>query len=181
MDKKQIKCKACGTVLSNIYGSVEDPQLAPENGNSKELYPNNKNDMACYFCGPACVSKFTSMTKWNGDKGIDGLNDYTDGNESKASEVVKDKYGNSNLIIDVARHISQKSRDNMKDSDFLYPKTRSYPIKTAADVKSAISAFGRGKNGDSYDTFIHKLWNKAKSLGLESAIPESTRKEHNLS
>jgi hypothetical protein len=37
--------------------------------------------------------------------------------------------------------------------------------------------------GMSYDAFIKKLYQKAKSKGPEfvSAIPEKTRKEHNLS
>jgi hypothetical protein len=37
--------------------------------------------------------------------------------------------------------------------------------------------------GMSYDTFIKKLYQKAKSKGPEfvAAIPDSTKKEHNLS
>ena len=167
MDKKQIKCKACGTVLSNIYGSVEDPQLAPENGNTKELYPNNKNDMACYFCGPACVSKFTSMTKWNGDEGIKDMNDFTDG--SLASE--KDKYGNEHLIVDIARYISTKDRNKMKDSEFVDSKRRSFPIKTCEDIHAAISSWGRYKGSMSFSEFKEKITRKAHEMGC--TLPKS--------
>lgn len=73
-----------------------------------------------------------------------------------------------------------KNRSDLEDSDFLYPETHSFPIMTCQDVKDAISNFGRGKQSDSYETFLQKLHRKAKSKGLEDCIPESTRKEHNL-
>ncbi len=74
-----------------------------------------------------------------------------------------------------------KKRSDLKDSDFLFPDTRSYPIKTAQDVRDAINNYGRGNHGLSYEQFIHKLWQKAKSKGLQSGVPEATRKKYNLS
>lgn len=73
-------------------------------------------------------------------------------------------------------------RSNLKDSDFLFPETRSFPIVSPQDVRDAISNFGRMKGDMSYDTFIKKLYQKAKSKGPEfvAAIPESTKKEHKL-
>jgi hypothetical protein len=176
MDKKQIKCKACGTVLSNIYGSVEDPQLVPENGNTKELYPDNKNDQACYFCGPACVSKFTSMTKWNGDKGIKNLNDYTDGSVQEE----KDKYGNKNLVLDIAgASISQKKRNSLDSSDFLFPSKKSFPIISPKSITNALKDWGRSDVGGTYEAFVHKLYNfvKRKHPDWLSHFPEETLKK----
>jgi hypothetical protein len=74
-------------------------------------------------------------------------------------------------------------RSELKDSDFLFPEDRSFPIVSPQDVRDAISNFGRMKKGMSYDAFIKKLYRKAKSKGPEfvAAIPESTKKEHNLS
>jgi len=74
-------------------------------------------------------------------------------------------------------------RSELKDSDFLFPETRSFPIVSPQDVRDAISNFGRMKGDMTYDAFIKKLYNKAKSKGPEfiAAIPESTKKEHNLS
>jgi len=76
-----------------------------------------------------------------------------------------------------------KKRSTLKDSDFLFPEDRSFPIVSPQDVRDAISNFGRMKKAISYDTFIKKLYKKAKSKGPEfvAAIPESTKKEHNLS
>lgn len=74
-----------------------------------------------------------------------------------------------------------KKRSDLKDSDFLFPATRSFPIVTEQDVKDAISNFGRMKGSMSYEAFLKKLYQKAKSKGLEGGIPDSTKKKYNLS
>jgi len=71
-------------------------------------------------------------------------------------------------------------RSELKDSDFLFPEDRSFPIVTTQDVRDAINNFGRMKKSMNYEAFIHKLWQKAKSKGLQSGIPESTREKYNL-
>lgn len=76
-----------------------------------------------------------------------------------------------------------KTRSQLKDSDFLFPEKRSFPIVTPQDVRDAINNYGRMGEVMSYDAFIKKLYNKAKNKGpaFVAAIPEKTRKEHNLS
>ena len=76
-----------------------------------------------------------------------------------------------------------QKRSDLKDSDFLFPETRSFPIVSPQDVRDAISNFGRMKGNMTYDAFIKKLYKKAKSKGADfvAAIPEKTKKEHNLS
>jgi hypothetical protein len=76
-----------------------------------------------------------------------------------------------------------KKRSQLKNSDFLFPDKRSFPIVSPQDVRDAINNYGRMGGGMSYDVFIKKLYQKAKSKGPEfvAAIPEKTRKEHNLS
>lgn len=71
-------------------------------------------------------------------------------------------------------------RSELKDSDFLFPEDRSFPLTTNKDVRDAINNFGRMKKAMSYESFIKKLWQKAKSKGLESGVPESTREKYNL-
>jgi len=74
-----------------------------------------------------------------------------------------------------------KKRSELKDSDFLFPEDRSFPITTTQDVRDAINNFGRMKKAMSYEAFIKKLWNKAKSKGLQTGIPKSTIEKYNLS
>ena len=74
-----------------------------------------------------------------------------------------------------------QKRSELKDSDFLFPEDRSFPITTTQDVRDAINNFGRMKKAMSYETFIKKLWNKAKSKGLQAGVPKSTVEKYNLS
>lgn len=74
-----------------------------------------------------------------------------------------------------------KKRSELKDSDFLFPDSRSFPIMTEQDVRDAISNFGRMKGSMSYEVFLKKLYKKAKSKGLEGGIPDSTKKKYSLS
>jgi hypothetical protein len=74
-------------------------------------------------------------------------------------------------------------RSELKDSDFLFPDKRSFPIVSPEDVRDAINNFGRMSGDIPYETFIKKLYNKAKSKGPEfvNAIPNSTRDKYKLS
>lgn len=76
-----------------------------------------------------------------------------------------------------------KKRSELKDSDFLFPEDRSFPIVSPSDIRDAISNYGRMSGKMTYDAFIKKLYQKAKSKGADfvAAIPEKTKKEHNLS
>ena len=73
-------------------------------------------------------------------------------------------------------------RSDLKDSDFLFPETRSFPIVTPQDVKDAISSFGRMKGNMSYEAFLRKLYNKCKSKGPEfvAALPEASKEQLGL-
>lgn len=70
-----------------------------------------------------------------------------------------------------------KKRSELKDSDFLFPETRSFPITTPADVKDAISNYGRMSGKMSYDVFLRKLYNMCKRKGPEfvAALPEKSK------
>lgn len=70
-----------------------------------------------------------------------------------------------------------QKRSELKDSDFLFPATRSFPIVTPQDIPDAISNFGRMKGQMSYDTFLKKLYNMAKRKGPEfvAAFPQATK------
>lgn len=72
-----------------------------------------------------------------------------------------------------------KKRSDLKDSDFLFPQTRSFPIVTPQDIPDAISNFGRMKGNMSYDAFLKKLYNMAKKKGPEfiSAIPDASKEK----
>jgi hypothetical protein len=76
-----------------------------------------------------------------------------------------------------ATRFGGKKRSDLKDSDFLFPEDRSFPIVVPKDVKDAIRNFGRTNKNISYDAFIKKLYNKAKNKGPEfvAAIPKATK------
>lgn len=70
-----------------------------------------------------------------------------------------------------------KKRSELKDSDFLFPDSRSFPIVTTRDVADAISNFGRMKGDMSYDAFLKKLYEFAKKKGPEfvKALPMASK------
>jgi hypothetical protein len=70
-------------------------------------------------------------------------------------------------------------RSDLKDSDFLFPETRSFPIVSPVDIPDAISNFGRMKGQMSYDSFLKKLYNMAKRKGPEfvAALPKATKEK----
>lgn len=91
-----------------------------------------------------------------------------------------------NSISETVSSAAQKTykgqkRSNLKDSDFLFPETRSFPIVTPNDVPDAISNFGRMKGKMSYDAFLKKLYNKIKNKpDFVAALPEATKQQLGL-
>lgn len=84
----------------------------------------------------------------------------------------------SNYVSDAAQKTYKgKKRSELKDSDFLFPETRSFPIVSPRDIPDAISNFGRMKGEMSYDAFLKKLYNMAKRKGPEfvAALPKATK------
>ncbi len=75
-----------------------------------------------------------------------------------------------------------KKRSNLKDSDFLFPAKRSFPIATPADVTDAVSNFGRMSGNMSYDEFKRKLVSFVKKKGAKfvGALPNTIKKEFDL-
>ena len=75
-----------------------------------------------------------------------------------------------------------KKRSNLKDSDFLFPAKRSFPIVTPADVPDAVSNFGRMSGNLSYDEFKRKLvsFTKKKGSKFVAALPNTIKKEFDL-
>lgn len=90
-----------------------------------------------------------------------------------------------NRFYDILKNLSEaaqktydgQKRKDLKDSDFLFPETRSFPIVTPQDVKDAISNFGRMKGQMSYDAFLKKLFNMCKRKGQKfiDALPEASK------
>lgn len=70
-----------------------------------------------------------------------------------------------------------QKRSELKDSDFLFPETRSFPIVSPSDIPDAISNFGRMKGTMTYEAFLQKLYKFAKKKGPEfvAALPKATK------
>ena len=86
-----------------------------------------------------------------------------------------------NSVNETLANAGQK-RSELKDSDFLFPETRSFPIVSPQDVPDAISNFGRMKGQMSYDAFLKKLYNMAKRKGPEfvAALPKASKEQLGL-
>ena len=70
-----------------------------------------------------------------------------------------------------AERFGGKKRGALKDSDFLDPKRRSFPVMSCKDVKDAISTWGLYKGPMSFDQFKSKL--KSKASKLSCPLPKS--------
>jgi len=72
-----------------------------------------------------------------------------------------------------AERYGGKKRSDLKDSDFLDPKRRSFPVVSCQDVKDAVSSWGRYKGSMTFEQFKAKLTRRAKKLGCESSLPKA--------
>jgi hypothetical protein len=110
--------------------------------------------------------------------------------KARAADAVKlsrrTQFGLDTLEIDIEeaaqKFFGGKKRSNLKDSDFLFPGKRSFPIATPADVPDAVSNFGRMSGNMSYDEFKKKLVSFVKKKGTKfvAALPNTIKKEFDL-
>jgi hypothetical protein len=90
------------------------------------------------------------------------------------SKKMKPKKSYAQILMDIAaERFGGKKRSALKDSDFLDPKRRSFPVMSAQDVKDAVSSWGRYKGSMTFDEFKAKLTRRAKKIGAENALPKS--------
>lgn len=66
-------------------------------------------------------------------------------------------------------------RDELKDSDFVFPDERKFPIVTPDDVPDAVSSWGRYKGSKSFDEFKSRLTALCRRKGASflAKLPES--------
>ena len=76
-----------------------------------------------------------------------------------------------------AERYGGKKRSELKDSDFMDPKRRSFPVMSCQDVSDAVSAWGRYKGSMTFEEFKVKLTQRAKSLDCEASLPEKWKEE----
>ena len=79
----------------------------------------------------------------------------------------------------MARDIPTKERKEAKDSSFVIPENRSFPILKPADVPAAVSSFGRSKSGISFEEFKKRLTRIAHRKGpaFVAKLPKSWTEE----
>ncbi len=107
--------------------------------------------------------------------------------EAKAAESVvcrpkKDNVLEVDIELAAQKYFGGKKRSNLKDSDFLFPSKRSFPIVTPADVSDAVSNFGRMSGNMSYDEFKLKrvCFVEKKGAKFVAALPNTIKKEFDL-
>ena len=87
------------------------------------------------------------------------------------------KYDKKSKEADAAERFGGKKRSDLKDSAFLDPKRRSFPVVSCKDVKDAVSSWGRYKGSMTFDQFKVKLTGRAKRLGCAGSLPKAWTKE----
>ena len=71
-----------------------------------------------------------------------------------------------------AERFGGEKRSKLKDSDFLDPARRSFPVVSCKNVKAAVSTWGMYKGDMSFASFKRKLKARAKKLGCEGSLPK---------
>jgi hypothetical protein len=106
---------------------------------------------------------------------------YTQWKTAKANADATVGSGDNETIISSAQRFGGEKRADLKDSDFLYPKERSFPIVTPKDIKDAVSSFGRSKGKD-FEDFKRRLVRKARSKGAAfiSALPDTIKQQFKI-
>jgi hypothetical protein len=79
--------------------------------------------------------------------------------------------------LEGAERFAGKKRSKLKDSDFLDPKRRSFPVVSCKNVKAAVSTWGMYKGSMSFDEFKSKLKRRATKLGCAGSLPKSWDKK----
>ena len=74
-----------------------------------------------------------------------------------------------------ARYISTKTRNHLKDSDFIDHEKRSFPIENCIDIKAAIHSWSRYTGSLTFEEFKSRIKAKAKALGCP--IPAKWQQE----
>jgi hypothetical protein len=89
--------------------------------------------------------------------------------------------GDNEVLFSAQKTYGGKKRSELKNSDFLYPNERSFPIVTPADVQDAVSSFGRSKGKD-YNDFKRRLVKRVRSKGANfvKALPQSIKDEYKI-
>lgn len=86
-------------------------------------------------------------------------------------------YDDTDSPIKAGGEFGGKKRSELKDSDFLFPETRSFPVKDCEDVRSAVRSWGRYKGSETFETFKSKLIARAKKLNCESSLPDNWKED----
>jgi len=111
--------------------------------------------------------------KKNGDKKSDKKDSKKE--DEKKSKKAKADY--NEYWHHAAERFGGEKRSKLKDSDFLDPTRRSFPVVSCKNVKAAVSTWGMYKGDMSFESFKSKLKSRAKKLGCEGSIPKSWKKE----
>lgn len=73
--------------------------------------------------------------------------------------------------------LTTAQRNKLKDSDFVFPDERAFPIVDGSDVEDAVSSWGRYRGEQSFDTFKSRLIALAKRKDLQDNLPEAWKNE----
>lgn len=106
---------------------------------------------------------------------------YSQWDKAKKEATATVGMGDNEVLFCAQKTYGDKKRSELKNSDFLYPNERSFPIVTPADVKDAVNSFGRSKGKD-FNDFKRRLVKKVRSKGADfvKALPQTIKDEYKI-
>ena len=128
---------------------------------------HSKMDMDTFDEIMGAMNKVVSMMRElrGGEDNEDGGEEQEEGEEDAEKRSVDPNVGGG------------VNRDELRDSDFVFSDTRTFPIVTVGDIQDAVSSWGRYRGEHSFEEFKRRLTALCQRKGFADALPDKWENE----